>query len=113
MPANLGAKHSSAPFRSDQPNRHWHVSPQWARRLNPCVHQLFEHSAESTQESDALVGDGRLLSSHELNQRANALACKLRNLGVGPNTLVGLHAEPSLELVVGIIGILKAGGAYV
>ena len=49
----------------------------------------------------------------ELNRRANQLAHYLREQGVGPDTLVGLCVERSLEMVVGMLGILKAGGAYV
>lgn len=41
------------------------------------------------------------------------LACHLQSLGVGPETLVGIGVERSLEMVVGLLGILKAGGAYV
>ena len=43
----------------------------------------------------------------------NRLAHHLRNLGVGPNILVGICVERSLEMLVGLLGILKAGGAYV
>ena len=55
-----------------------------------------------------------LLSTYgELNARANQLARHLRSLGVGPDVLVGLMVERSLDMVVGMLGILKAGGAYV
>jgi amino acid adenylation domain-containing protein len=55
----------------------------------------------------------RQLTYRELNQRANQLAHYLRRLGVGPDVLVGLCVERSLEMVLGLLGILKAGGAYV
>ena len=45
--------------------------------------------------------------------RANQLAHHLRALGVGPDVLVGLCVERSLEMVVGLLAVLKAGGAYV
>ncbi len=54
-----------------------------------------------------------LLNYHELNRRANQVAYHLRGLGVGPEVLVGLCIERSLNMVVGLLGILKAGGAYV
>src|SRR5262245_19187625 len=53
------------------------------------------------------------MSYGELNARADQLAHRLSALGVGPESLVGIAAERSFELVVGLLGILKAGGAYV
>jgi non-ribosomal peptide synthetase component F len=53
------------------------------------------------------------LTYGELNSRSNQLAHRLRKLGVGPEVLVGICVDRSLEMVVGILGILKAGGAYV
>ena len=53
------------------------------------------------------------LTYRQLDERANQLARHLQKLGVGPDTLVGICVERSLEMVVGLLGILKAGGAYV
>ena len=78
-----------------------------------CVHQLFEAQVERTPETVALVFEQQQLSYRELNRRANQLAHHLRTLGVGPETLVGLYVERSLEMVIGLLAILKAGGAYV
>ncbi len=61
----------------------------------------------------AVVCEGQALTYRELNRRANGVARRLRALGVGPEVLVGLCVERSLEMVVGILAILKAGGAYV
>src|SRR5882672_1658110 len=77
------------------------------------AHQLFEAHAAQTPEKLAVVCLGRELSYGELNARANQLAADLRSKGVGPNTLVAISLERSLEMVVGILGVLKAGGAYV
>jgi amino acid adenylation domain-containing protein len=62
--------------------------------------------------SVAVVCEGESLSYGVLDRRANALALRLRSLGVGPGVVVGLRTERSLDVVVGILGILKAGGAY-
>ena len=61
----------------------------------------------------ALSFEGQSLTYRELNSRANQLAHYLRKLGVGPEVLVGICMERSLEMMVGLLGILKAGGAYV
>ena len=53
------------------------------------------------------------LTYEELDRQANGLAHHLRAMGVGPETLVGLCVERSLEMLVGLFAILKAGGAYV
>jgi surfactin family lipopeptide synthetase A len=78
-----------------------------------CIHELFEAQAEKTPDAVALMFEDRQLTYRELNRRANQLAHYLRRLGVGPEVLVGICVERSLEMVVGLLGILKAGGAYV
>ena len=78
-----------------------------------CIHQLFEAQVERSPEATALVYEDQQLTYGELNARANRLAHHLRSLGVGPEVLVGVCLERSLELVVGLLAILKAGGAYV
>ena len=78
-----------------------------------CVHQLIEAQAQRTPDAVAVVCDGRRLTYRELDAQATRLAGRLRAEGVGPDTLVGLCVDRSLEMVVGLIGILKAGGAYV
>lgn len=78
-----------------------------------CVHQLFEAQVERTPEAVAVVYEDQQLTYRELNARANQLAHYLQHLGVGPETLVGVCLERSLEMVISLFAILKAGGAYV
>jgi len=78
-----------------------------------CLHELFEAQAAQQPDAVALVFEDQALSYAELNARANQLAHHLRRLGVGPDVLVAVCTERSLEMVVGLLGILKAGGAYV
>jgi amino acid adenylation domain-containing protein/non-ribosomal peptide synthase protein (TIGR01720 family) len=80
---------------------------------NLCIHQLFEAWVEQTPDAIALIFKGEQLTYRELNSKANQLANYLQTLGVKPETLVGICIEPSLEMIVGILGILKAAGAYV
>ena len=77
------------------------------------VHELFEAKVDRTSEAVAVEFEGKKLSYRELNARANQLAHYLRGFGVGPETLVGLCVQRSLEMVIALLGILKAGGAYV
>jgi amino acid adenylation domain-containing protein len=77
------------------------------------VHGLFEEQVARMPEAVALRFEGRELTYRELNARANQLAHRLRALGVGPEVLVAVCLERSLDLVVGLLGVLKAGGAYV
>ncbi len=78
-----------------------------------CIHELFEDRVDESPDSIALVFEGTSLTYGELDRRANALARKLSNMGVGPDDLVGVHVERSLDLLVATLGIMKAGGAYV
>lgn len=78
-----------------------------------CVHELFEAQAARTPQAVAVVFGEQHLTYQHLNEQANRLARHLRLAGVGPDVLVGLCLERSIEMVVGVWAILKAGGAYV
>jgi amino acid adenylation domain-containing protein len=80
---------------------------------NKCIHQLFEEQVNKTPDAIAVIFENQKLTYQELNQKANQLAHYLQQLGVKPETLVGICVERSLEMVIGLLGILKAGGAYV
>ena len=77
-----------------------------------CIHQLFEEQVERTPDATAVVFEDQQLTYRELNKRANQLAHYLRKQGVGPEVLVGICIERSLEMIIGLLGILKAGAAY-
>ena len=98
-----------------------------------CIHHLFEEQVVRTPDAVAVVMDAgsklkvqgdrsypetlnlepETLTYAALNARANQLAHYLQSLGVGPEVLVGICVERSIEMIVGLLGILKAGGAYV
>jgi amino acid adenylation domain-containing protein len=77
-----------------------------------CIHHLFEVQVEKTPDAIALIFANQELTYQELNNRVNQLAHYLQNLGVKPDTFVGICMERSIEMVVGILAIMKAGGAY-
>jgi amino acid adenylation domain-containing protein len=77
------------------------------------LQQIFEEQVTRTPDAVAVQMDDHQLSYRVLNARANQLAHVLRRLGVGPEVLVGLFVERSLEMMIGLLGIIKAGGAYV
>ncbi|MCO8170254.1 amino acid adenylation domain-containing protein, partial [Pseudomonas sp. 21LCFQ02] len=90
----------------------WNVT-QVDYPLHRGVHQLIEAQAEQTPQAPALTFGAQTLTYAELNARANRLAHHLIAQGVQPDGLVGIAAERSVEMVVGLLAILKAGGAYV
>lgn len=77
-----------------------------------CLHHLIEAQVQRSPNAVAVVFGDEQLTYEALNKRANQLAHHLRALGVGPDVLVGICVDRSLEMVVGLLGILKAGGAY-
>ncbi len=77
------------------------------------VHELVARSAETRPNAVALVGAGVTLTYRELDERSSALAGRLRALGVGPESGVGICMARTPDLVVGCLAILKAGGMYV
>jgi amino acid adenylation domain-containing protein len=77
------------------------------------VDGLIQAEARRAPGAIALRANGRAITYAELDARANALANRLLALGVGPGQCVGVYADRSAELVIGVIGVLKAGGAYV
>jgi amino acid adenylation domain-containing protein len=77
------------------------------------LHELIAARAAAKPGAVAAVFQGEMLTYAELDRKANQLAHHLRELGVGPEVIVGLCVERSLDMLVGLLGILKAGGAYV
>jgi amino acid adenylation domain-containing protein len=77
------------------------------------IHQLVAAQAAAAPDALAIAMGTQAISYAELNRRANRLARHLHTLGAGPNILVGLCVDRSVDLVVGLLGILKAGAAYV
>lgn len=78
-----------------------------------CLHHLFEKQVARFPEKVAMIYEEQQLTYQALNAAANQLAHYLQNCGVGPETLVGICVERSLNMAIGLLGILKAGGAYV
>ena len=78
-----------------------------------CAHELFERQCDRAPDAPALSSGDQSLTYRELDDRANQLAQRLRRRGVGPEVLVGVMMERSIEMVVALLAVLKAGGAYV
>ena len=81
-------------------------------REDTLIHELFEEHVRRTPDALAVSCEGQSLTYAELDRRANQLATHLVGRGVGPDELVALCVERSLDLVVGLLGILKAGAGY-
>jgi len=94
-----------------------HLIVEWnqaAAEYKPdkCIHELVEAQVSRNPDAVAVVCERQSLSYGELNRRANQLAHYLEKRGVGPETLIAMCMERSLDMIVGILGVLKAGGAY-
>lgn len=77
-----------------------------------CLHTLITIQAQRSPQQIAVSFEGQTLTYGELEARANQLAHALQAQGIGPNKLVAICLERSLEMVIGLLGVLKAGGAY-
>jgi amino acid adenylation domain-containing protein len=77
-----------------------------------CIHKLLEAQAKQTPDATAVICEGVPLKYSELNERANQLAHYLRAFGIGPDSIVALRVEPSLEMMIGLLATLKSGAAY-
>jgi amino acid adenylation domain-containing protein/non-ribosomal peptide synthase protein (TIGR01720 family) len=75
--------------------------------------ELFAEQVQHRENEWAVVCDQQKLSYRELDYRSNQLGRYLRKLGVGPEKLVGISMDRSVDMVVAMLGALKAGGAYV
>jgi natural product biosynthesis luciferase-like monooxygenase protein len=77
------------------------------------VHTLIERQVDSTPHATAVVCGAESITYAELDARANAVAATLIARGAGPDKLVGIYMQRSVDLVVGAVAVLKAGAAYV
>jgi amino acid adenylation domain-containing protein len=99
-----------------EPERH-QLTVQWNETRtdyprDKCIQHLFEDQVQRTPEAVAVVFAQQHFTYSQLQSRADALACRLRQAGVGSHDLVGLCVERSPEMLVGLLGILKTGAAY-
>jgi amino acid adenylation domain-containing protein len=76
------------------------------------VHDFFDEQARRLPEKTAIISRDQVLTYAGLRERADRLAYRLRKLGVGPETIVAVSMERSIEMIVALLGVLKAGGAY-
>jgi amino acid adenylation domain-containing protein len=80
--------------------------------INKAIPRLFEEQVERTPGNTAVICEDRELTYRRLNERANRLASALEAKGIGPGSIVGMLADTSTEMVIGIIAVLKSGAAY-
>lgn len=87
--------------------------PQVPHLKGSLVHKSFEKQVEKSPDAIAVIFENQQLTYRELNNAANRLAHHLQKLGVGPEALVGIYLERSLEMIICLFAVLKAGGGYV
>jgi amino acid adenylation domain-containing protein len=114
--SNPGLRLSELPLVSEAERRQllfeWNQTAT-AYPRDATIQEVFQVQVERTPDAIALIWQERQVSYAELNRQANQLARHLRSLGIGPESRVGICAERSIEMIVGLLGILKAGGSYV
>jgi amino acid adenylation domain-containing protein/non-ribosomal peptide synthase protein (TIGR01720 family) len=86
------------------------TADEWQGR---CVHELIEEQARLTPDAVAVAWLGERLTYAGLDRRANALAHRLRTLGVDTESRVGLYLDRTPDLLIAMLATLKAGAAYV
>ncbi|MFJ9823385.1 condensation domain-containing protein [Streptomyces sp. NPDC101160] len=111
------AQRVSSLLRPDEAQRHLLLS-EWnpaagASLPEECVHTLFAAQAARTPDAVAVAAGPRTWTYRELDSVSDDLATRLRDLGVGPETRVGVCAPPSFTLVAAELAVWKAGGACV
>ncbi|HEV2146751.1 MAG TPA: amino acid adenylation domain-containing protein [Longimicrobiaceae bacterium] len=99
------------------PGEREQILDEWNRTSVPvpwdvCMHRLFEAQARRTPDDVAASCGDAALTYRELNDRANRMARRLVELGVGADVLVAILAERSLDFLTAILAVFKAGGAY-
>lgn len=112
--ADVGTRPTDMPLITEAERQQlaaWNATQQDYPR-DRCVPQLVANQASTTPSAIALEANLHSITYRELNEQANQVAHYLQSLGVGPNVLVGIILERSLNMVVALLGILKAGGAY-
>lgn len=93
------------------PPNHWNETNKEYADL-ACVHELVDRQAARTPEATAVTLGPHSLTYQQLTQQANQLAHLLQKQGIGPDSIVGISLERSLNLIIGVLAILKAGAAY-
>ncbi len=78
-----------------------------------CVHEIVDEQALRTPEAIAVSFESNRISYRELSSKSNQLAHWLQSNNAGSGTLVGISIEPSIEMLIAVLGVLKAGAAYV
>jgi amino acid adenylation domain-containing protein len=111
-PATVAPLTEPAPVERHALLAEWNDTAEELDRTSRLDQRIAEQAARAP-EAVAVVFEGAALSYRELDERSGRLAGRLQELGAGPEVLVGLCAERSLEMVVGLLAILKAGSAYV
>nr|WP_255305609.1 AMP-binding protein [Paenibacillus sp. Mc5Re-14] len=84
-----------------------------AAEADVLFHAFVEEQAQLVPDHVAVVYEEQQLTYRKLNERANQLARRLRNEGIGRESIVGIWSERSVDMLVGVLAVWKAGGAYV
>lgn len=76
------------------------------------VYELIEKTAKENPDKKAIVFEDSIITYKELMDKSNIVARKLKEYGIEPNTIVGIMANRSIDMMVSLLGIIKSGAAY-
>ncbi|CAM4456607.1 non-ribosomal peptide synthetase [Nocardia ninae] len=111
--AGPGVRIADLPLLGDRDR--WQVLEEWNDTAvavdQTCLHEMFAAQARRAPDRVAVRADGRAVTYGQLDRYGNALAHRLRALGAGPEVIVAICAERSVEAVVAMVGVLKSGAA--
>lgn len=112
--ADPGRRLSDLPLLTETERREQAVWNETQVRYDApgCLHEMVAETARRRPTAIAVSFEDREMTYAELDWRADALACRLQPLGVGPNSIVAVILDRSVDLVVALLGVLKAGGAF-
>jgi amino acid adenylation domain-containing protein len=76
------------------------------------LHQLVEEQVDRSPDAVAVVSGNASITYRELDCRANKIAHCLQAMDIGPDAVLAVCLDRSIDMVTASLGVLKSGAAY-